>query len=135
MVVLRLDLAYDGTRFRGWARQPGQRTVEGVLQETLERVLRHAPELSVAGRTDAGVHARGQVSSFESADDEDPEKIQRALNRMLSPELVVLRASRAPADFDARRSATARIHLSHLAGTRSRSVHRALRVASPRRPR
>ena len=63
-VIVRLSLAYDGTSFRGWARNAGQRTVEGVLSDALTRVLGDAPKLSVAGRTDAGVHARGQVASF-----------------------------------------------------------------------
>src|SRR5438093_554336 len=61
---MRLDLAYDGTGFHGWARQPSLRTVQGVIEEALERVLRMRPALSVAGRTDAGVHARRQVASF-----------------------------------------------------------------------
>lgn len=99
-------LAYDGTGFRGFARQPGHRTVQGVLEEALERVLRPAPRISAAGRTDAGVHAWGQVVSFEA--DEDPERVQRALNGMLGPEVVVREARRAPPGFDARRSATAR---------------------------
>ena len=61
---VRFDLAYEGTEFAGWARQPGQRTVQGVLEEALGQVLRLAqpPVLTVAGRTDAGVHARGQVA-------------------------------------------------------------------------
>ena len=103
---LRLDLAYDGTDFRGFARQPGKRTVQGVLEEALGRVLGTAPRVSVAGRTDAGVHAEGQVVSFEA--DGDPERVQRSLNAMMAPEVVVLRARRAPPGFDARRSATAR---------------------------
>ena len=63
-VRIRIDLSYDGTGFSGWAAQPGRRTVEGVLAETLGHVLRlpAAPRLTVAGRTDAGVHARGQVA-------------------------------------------------------------------------
>jgi tRNA pseudouridine38-40 synthase len=64
------------------------------------------PRLSVAGRTDAGVHAEGQVVSFEA--DADPDRVRRAVNAMLGPEVVVRRAARAPAEFDARRSATAR---------------------------
>ena len=63
--VVRLTLAYDGTEFRGWARQRGQRTVQDVLETALQRFLGNVPKLSVAGRTDAGVHARGQVVSFE----------------------------------------------------------------------
>jgi tRNA pseudouridine38-40 synthase len=104
--VLRLIVAYDGTDFRGFARQPGERTVQGVLEEALARVLGAAPRLSAAGRTDAGVHAEGQVVSFEA--DGDPDRVQRSVNGMLAPEVVVVRAARAPAGFDARRSATAR---------------------------
>lgn len=99
-------LAYDGTDFRGFARQPGQRTVQGALEEALGRVLGATPRLSVAGRTDAGVHAEGQVVSFPSG--ADPAAVQRAVNKMLGPEVVVRRATRAADGFDARRSATAR---------------------------
>jgi tRNA pseudouridine38-40 synthase len=106
VAVLRLDLAYDGSGFRGFARQPRIRTVEGVLVDALERILRWQPRLSVAGRTDAGVHAEGQVVSFEA--DADPGRVQGALNGILAPEVVVVRARRAPEGFDARRSATAR---------------------------
>ncbi|GGL06274.1 tRNA pseudouridine(38-40) synthase TruA [Planomonospora parontospora] len=71
MVRLRLDLAYDGTEFSGWARQPGRRTVQGEIEEALARVLRlgEPPALTVAGRTDAGVHARGQVAHLDVAED------------------------------------------------------------------
>lgn len=106
--VVRLTLAYDGTGFRGWARQRGQRTVQGVLEGALQRFLGDVPKLSVAGRTDAGVHARGQVVSFERAGELDVARLQRALNAMLAPEVVVADARFAPSDFDARRSATAR---------------------------
>ena len=107
-MILRLTLAYDGTGFRGWARQPGQRTVEGVLAEALGRVLGTPPKLSVAGRTDAGVHAYGQVASFAAPDGSDPERLQRAVNGMLAPEVVVTSARPAPDGFDARLSATRR---------------------------
>ncbi len=108
MAVLKLVLAYEGTGFHGFARQPGQRTVEGVLLDALERILVRRPRLSVAGRTDAGVHAEGQVVSFEAEPGTDPGDLQRALNGMLGPEIAVRRAGRAPAGFDARHSATAR---------------------------
>ncbi|MGZ5291853.1 MAG: tRNA pseudouridine(38-40) synthase TruA [Actinomycetota bacterium] len=108
MAVIRLTLAYDGGGFRGWADQRGQRTVEGVLSDALERVLGSPPELAVAGRTDAGVHARGQVASFVAPPEPDPARLRRALNAMLGPELVVLDARVAPPRFDARFSATAR---------------------------
>lgn len=106
MAVLRLIVAYDGTGFRGFARQRDVRTVQGVLEESLARVGGAPARLSVAGRTDAGVHAEGQVVSFRG--EADPERVQRALNGMLAPEVVVRRADRAPDGFDARRSATAR---------------------------
>lgn len=106
MSVLRLTLAYDGTDFHGWARQPGKRTVQGELELALQRFLGEVPRLSVAGRTDAGVHARRQVTSFEGH--ADPARLRRALNDMLAPEVVVVDARSAPAGFDARHSATAR---------------------------
>ena len=103
-----MSLAYDGTGFRGWARNSGQRTVEGVLSDALDRVLGGAPKLSVAGRTDAGVHARGQVASFVVDDDVALEKLQRSVNSMLAPEVVAWDVRRAPEGFNARFSATAR---------------------------
>jgi len=105
---VRLTLAYDGSGFRGWARQRDQRTVEGALEGALSRVLGSSPRLSVAGRTDAGVHARGQVASFRWDAGVDPARLQRGLNAMLAPEVVVLDARPAPEGFDARFSATAR---------------------------
>jgi tRNA pseudouridine38-40 synthase len=108
--VVRLTLAYDGTGFRGWAKQrdPSIRTVEGELVSHLERVLREAVKLSVAGRTDAGVHARGQVASFRTGSAVSPDRLQKALNSALAPEVVVVRATHAPDGFDARFSARAR---------------------------
>ena len=111
MAVVRIDLAYDGTEFRGWARQRDRavRTVEGVLTEALGKLLGAEPKLSVAGRTDAGVHAQGQVASFEAArDDLDLDRIRRSLNGMLGPEVAVHRVRRAPEGFNARFSATGR---------------------------
>ncbi len=107
-MIVRLRLAYDGTGFRGWARQRHQRTVQAVLEAALQRFLADMPRLSVAGRTDAGVHARGQVVSFGVADDVDLHRLQRSVNAMLAPEVVVLVARPAPEGFDARFSATAR---------------------------
>ena len=107
-MILKLVVAYDGTDFHGWAMQPGLRTVEGVMVRALARTLRANPVLSVAGRTDAGVHARGQVVSFETPHEIDPERIRRTVNGILSPEVVVLSAQQAPEGFDARHSARAR---------------------------
>ncbi|HEX6581757.1 MAG TPA: tRNA pseudouridine(38-40) synthase TruA [Actinomycetota bacterium] len=110
MSVMVLTLAYDGTAFRGWAKQrdPSIRTIEGELVRHLERVLREPVKLSVAGRTDAGVHARGQVASLRTETSVTPERLQKALNSALAPEVVVVRARLAPDGFDARFSATAR---------------------------
>ncbi|HEY8117362.1 MAG TPA: tRNA pseudouridine(38-40) synthase TruA [Actinomycetota bacterium] len=107
-MIVRLGLAYDGTQFRGWARNRGQRSVEGVLSEALGLVLGDQPKISVAGRTDAGVHARGQVASFVAADDVDLERVQRSINGILAPEIVAWDARRAPEGFDARFSASGR---------------------------
>lgn len=82
--------------------------MEGVLSQALGRVLGDEPKLSVAGRTDAGVHARGQVASFVADDDVDLERLQRSINGILGPEIVAEDARRAPEGFDARFSATAR---------------------------
>jgi tRNA pseudouridine38-40 synthase len=107
-----LENAYDGTLFRGWAAQhgPAIRTVEAELTAHLERVLQVPVKLSVAGRTDAGVHARGQVASFKTSSRVTPERIQNALNSVLAPEVVISRASYAPETFDARFSATSRAY-------------------------
>jgi tRNA pseudouridine38-40 synthase len=115
-VRLRIDLAYDGTGFKGWARQPGLRTVQGEIEDALDTVLRtpgHA--LTVAGRTDTGVHARGQVAHLDVEDavlrraagrDPDPVgSLVRRVNGVLDLDVRLLRASVAPEGFDARFSA------------------------------
>jgi tRNA pseudouridine38-40 synthase len=107
---LRIDLAYDGTGFAGWARQPGHRTVEQALSDALGRVLRlpAAPALTVAGRTDAGVHARGQVAHADVPATAWAESGDRALHRLarvLPPDVRVHRVAPAPPGFDARFSA------------------------------
>ncbi|HKA67269.1 MAG TPA: tRNA pseudouridine(38-40) synthase TruA, partial [Solirubrobacterales bacterium] len=79
MPTVRLDIEYDGSGFRGWAKQPGLRTVQGELEAALTTVLREPVELTVAGRTDTGVHARGQVASFEAGADV-PDDLARRLN-------------------------------------------------------
>lgn len=118
----RLDVAYNGTGFHGFAAQPGVRTVAGTLSEALARTTRATtpPLLTCAGRTDAGVHARGQVVHVDlpatlpprhRAGEEGPMTAQdlvRAVNRQVGPAVVVRSAAPAPEGFDARRSATAR---------------------------
>ncbi len=110
--TIRLDLAYDGTGFRGWARQRDRetRTIEGELTALVSSVLREEVRLSVAGRTDAGVHARGQVCSLTTDASVAPASIQAFVNGRLAPELVVTRATDAPEGFDARFSASARAY-------------------------
>jgi len=107
-VRLSLTLEYDGTGFRGWAGQPGLRTVEGVVRDGLERVFPRWSELSVAGRTDTGVHALAQVVSVEADGGPPPERAAEALNAELPDDVAVTAVEVAGPDFDARRSATAR---------------------------
>jgi tRNA pseudouridine38-40 synthase len=103
-----LTLAYRGTGFRGFAAQPGVRTVGGVLMAALERTLRHTVDLTCAGRTDAGVHAWGQVVTFSTQEGVDLPALTRSVNKAVGPAIVVRSACVAPQGFDARRSATGR---------------------------
>lgn len=114
---LRLDLAYDGTDFRGWARQPGLRTVQGTLEAAIARILGGEPQLVVAGRTDAGVHASGQVAHLDLTDAQrarlekgrspSAEALAARITGVLGqyPDVAVHRSREAPAGFDARFSA------------------------------
>ena len=108
MPSVRLDIAYHGARFAGWAAQPGVRTVQGELEAALGRILGSPTPLIVAGRTDAGVHAWGQVASFEYTR-EPPEELTRALNSLTGQDVVVSSALLAGA-FDARRDAISRTY-------------------------
>jgi tRNA pseudouridine38-40 synthase len=110
VVRVRIDLAYDGGGFSGWAAQPGRRTVEGVLSQTLGHVLRlpEAARLTVAGRTDSGVHARGQVAHADvpwQAWEAHGDAALRRLSRALPPDVRVRAIAQAPDGFDARFSA------------------------------
>ncbi|HKX76567.1 MAG TPA: tRNA pseudouridine(38-40) synthase TruA [Acidimicrobiia bacterium] len=105
MPVVRLDLAYDGSEFHGFARQPGVVTVQGALEAALHQVLGEEVVTVGAGRTDTGVHAQGQVVSMSLAGPVDLVRLQRSLNGLLHPAVVVRQASLAGSDFDARRSA------------------------------
>ena len=109
-VRVRMTVAYDGHGFHGFAVQPGDLpTVAGFLSSALKRRLGHPVNLVVAGRTDAGVHARGQVVSFDAAADRfEPAGLQKSVNRALSPKIVVRAVEAAAPDFDARRSARSR---------------------------
>jgi len=106
-VRVRLTIEYDGTGFRGWARQPGERTVEGVLREALAAVYPSWDGLAVAGRTDTGVHALGQVASLDAEDGPPVERAAEALNAVLPGDVAVVDANEAAGDFHARFSAKA----------------------------
>ena len=109
MALLRLTLEYDGGAFHGWARQPDQRTVEGVLREALDVIYpRGWSDLAVAGRTDTGVHATGQVASVRVTAGAPAANAAEALNTALPPDVSVLAVEDAPEGFHARFSATAR---------------------------
>ena len=105
--TVRLDIEYDGGGFRGWASQPGLRTVQGELETALATVLREAVKLTVAGRTDTGVHAMGQVASFVIPAD-PPDDLMRRLNGVGPDDLAVTTAAIAADGFDARRDARSR---------------------------
>jgi tRNA pseudouridine38-40 synthase len=140
---IRLDIAYDGTNFNGWARQPGYRTVQGEIENALATILRRhppAPTLIVAGRTDAGVHALGQVAHFDLTDEQVyalvhrkrgkgkpkvPFELHAAVKRRIAgvlvtqPDLVIRSAAVAPSGFDARFSALWRRYEYRIADTAS----------------
>jgi tRNA pseudouridine38-40 synthase len=105
---LKLTLEYDGTAFRGWAAQPRQRTVEGEVRTALDAVYGHWDRLAVAGRTDTGVHALGQVVSVEAAGGPPIGRAAEALNATLPDDVSVVAAEEAATDFHARHSARAR---------------------------
>ena len=107
---LKLTLEYDGTGFRGWAAQPGLRTVEGSLRAGLDGVFPGWRELAVAGRTDTGVHALGQVASVEVEGGPPPERAAEALNAGLPDDVSVVAAEPAPEGFHARNSARSRTY-------------------------
>jgi tRNA pseudouridine38-40 synthase len=107
-VKLKLTLEYDGSGFRGWAAQPGHRTVEGELRAALDKLFPTWSELAVAGRTDAGVHALANVASVRVDGGVPPERAAEALNSVLPDDVSVAAAEQAPADFHARHSARRR---------------------------
>lgn len=105
---MRFDLGYDGTEFSGWARQPSRRTVCGVLEDTMSMVLREDVSLTVAGRTDAGVHASGQVAHADLPPTVDVDALPKRLARVLPADVRVFAVRVVPGAFDARFSALRR---------------------------
>ncbi len=108
--VFRATVAYDGAAFHGFQANPQVSTVGGTLQQALEKILDRPTEITCAGRTDRGVHARGQVISFNGPNSVDPVRLRRSLNRLCEPFIVVSDITVAPDDFDARFSAVGRTY-------------------------
>ncbi|MGI8921294.1 MAG: tRNA pseudouridine synthase A [Solirubrobacteraceae bacterium] len=117
MAVSRLLIEYDGGAFHGWARQPGWRTVQIALEDALGVVLREPVTLSVAGRTDRGVHAWGQVASYVG-----PAARVASLNALLPRDVAVLACEAGPEGFDARRDALSRTYCYRVLGRPARSA-------------
>ena len=117
----KLTVAYDGTRFRGWARQPGERTVEGVVRDAIERLYGSSDGLVVAGRTDTGVHALANVVSVDLDGGPPLERATEALNTVLPDDVAVLDVDEVPDDFHARFSARSRSYRYRIWRRRERS--------------
>jgi tRNA pseudouridine38-40 synthase len=133
-VRLKLTLAYDGTGFRGWARQPGERTVEGELRAALAEIYEAVDELAVAGRTDTGVHALANVVSVETRGGPPSDRAAGALNAVLPEDVAVVRAEEAPPDYHARFSARSRSYRYRVWRRRERSPFEANRSLWHPRP-
>jgi len=118
---LKLTLAYDGTAFRGWARQPGERTVESELRAALGQLYGASDGLAVAGRTDTGVHALANVVSVDVDGGPPPERAAAALNALLPPDMAVVAVEPAPDGFHARFDARARAYRYRVWRRRERS--------------
>lgn len=110
MQNIKLTLAYDGTDFHGWQTQPGQATIQASLTDVVERITQERVTVHAAGRTDAGVHALGQVAHVRTHSALSPEEFQRALNALLPREIRVLAAEQAAPDFHARWHAIAKTY-------------------------
>jgi tRNA pseudouridine38-40 synthase len=120
-VRLKLTVAYDGTAFRGWARQPNERTVEGELLAALDQVYDSTERLAVAGRTDTGVHALANVASVEVSGGPPPARAVEAVNAALPEDVAVIRVDEAADDFHARHSARSRSYRYRIWRLRARS--------------
>jgi tRNA pseudouridine38-40 synthase len=123
----KLTIEYDGTDFFGWQRQDGLRTVQGTLEDGVRELVGESVEVRGAGRTDAGVHAEGQVASFTLASRIPTHGLQRGLNSLLPPDVVVVDAAEVDPAFDARFSARGKVYRYRIWNhfTRSAKHHRA----------
>lgn len=135
MPNFRLTLEYDGRDFAGWQVQPGgQRTVQGALEAAVERVTGRAVRVIGSGRTDAGVHAQGQVASVRVETRLEPDQLSRALNGVLPADVAVLGAERVPEDFHARHDARSKLYCYRIWNGASPSPLRAPRAWHVARP-
>jgi tRNA pseudouridine38-40 synthase len=107
-MVIRITLEYDGSAYAGWQLQSGQDSIQGRIEHALQRIFSHQIRVHGAGRTDAGVHARGQVATFRLPRPFPPEELMRALNSLLPPDIAVTSASEVEDSFDPRRDARSR---------------------------
>src|SRR3990172_7467128 len=110
MRQFKLILEYEGTAYHGWQVQPGLPTIQGLLQDALAKIAGAPVQVTGAGRTDAGVHALGQVASFRADTRLDPPTLRRALNASLPRDIVVRHAEEGPPEFDARHAARSRTY-------------------------
>src|SRR5713226_6362066 len=107
---IKLVLEYDGTSYVGWQRQANGKSIQGEIEDVLFKVLQEKVDLIGAGRTDAGVHARGQVANFRTDTKLDLEAIRGALNGLLPDDIILRELQEAPLDFHARFSAKERFY-------------------------
>jgi tRNA pseudouridine38-40 synthase len=111
---IKLIIEYDGTAFHGWQIQPGQRTIQGVIKEQIDQITQGEVNLIGAGRTDAGVHAQGQVANFQTESTIDLSALQRGLNSLLAPDIVIKGIEEVAEDFHARFSARSKTYEYHI---------------------
>jgi len=119
-----LLIAYDGTDFHGWQEQPGVRTVQGELTEAIQRVVRHKVDVAGSGRTDAGVHAAGQVASFTTDCELVPNKMRYSIGSRLAPDVAIVAMREVHAGFHATRSAASKLYRYRIFHSRARPVGR-----------
>src|SRR5580658_682415 len=132
--VVKLTLEYDGTNYSGWQLQSGQDSIQARIEAAIEQIFSTAVRVYGAGRTDAGVHARGQVAAINLPRDFDVAELQRALNAKLPPDIVVLGATPAADNFDPRRDARARVYEYRILNRRSPSAFEHRRAWHVREP-
>jgi tRNA pseudouridine38-40 synthase len=119
MYNIKIIVEYDGTDFYGWQVQPGKRTVQGELEKALKKIFNKKIRITGSGRTDAGVHALGQVASFVIPKKISPQELKNAINGNVSQDILVKQCKKAPVDFNARFSALARIYKYQIAKEKS----------------